>query len=276
MAACRRSLLLARYRTGILTPARLLSDGEPTTFKPPVKPLIIDKSVSQESQKRFLSPEFIPPRSRKSPLKYYMERQDMIERRKVLNIPEFYVGSIVAVTMADPHANKKSNRFVGLCIERSGHGLGGTFLLRNVIDGQGVEIRYELYNPLIQEIQVLKLEKRVDEKLLYLRDALPEYSTIDVNMKPALSMGLEVPVNKMQVRMKPRPWSKRWEQEKHNIKGINFDYYLLEKHKVRAKKSAKPWQKFDMLMEYDTSKIEKAILEEINQKLSQDSSRTGA
>ncbi|XP_069830104.1 large ribosomal subunit protein bL19m [Dendropsophus ebraccatus] len=267
MAACRRSLLLARYRAGILTPARLLSDGEPTGFKPPVKPLIIDKTALQESQQRFLSPEFIPPRCRKIPLKFYMERQDMIERRKVLNIPEFYVGSILAVTVADPHASKKDNRFVGICIERSGHGLGATFLLRNVIDRQGVEIRYELYNPLIQEIQVLKLEKRVDDKLLYLRDALPEYSTFDVNMKPVPCLDPEVPVSKIQVKMKPRPWSKRWEQMKHNIKGINFDYYLLDKHKERAKKSAKPWEKFDMLKEYDTSKIEKEILEEVNQKL---------
>ncbi|CAJ0968539.1 unnamed protein product [Ranitomeya imitator] len=131
------------YRTigkqlGTLTPARLLSDGESTTFKPPVKPIIIDKKASEESQKRFLSPEFIPPRSRKKPLKYYLERQDMIERRKVINIPEFYVGSILAVSVADPHASGKLNRFVGLCIDRSGHGLGATFLLRNIIDGQGV------------------------------------------------------------------------------------------------------------------------------------------
>jgi hypothetical protein len=41
---------------------------------------------------RFLSPEFIPPRQRINPLKFAIERKDMIQRRKVLNIPEFYVG----------------------------------------------------------------------------------------------------------------------------------------------------------------------------------------
>ncbi|KAG9464943.1 hypothetical protein GDO78_019157 [Eleutherodactylus coqui] len=220
---------------------------------------------------RFLSPEFIPPRSRKLPLKFYVERQDMIERRKVLNIPEFYVGSILAVTVADPQMNGKQKKFTGICIERKGHGLGATFMLRNIIDGQGVEIKYDLYSPLIQEIQVLKLEKRVDDKLLYLRDALPEYSTIDVDMKPVLCLDIEVPVNLMQVKMRPRPWSKRWEQEKHNIKGINFDLYLTDKHKERAKKSARPWVKYDMLKIYDTSKIEKEILEEVRQKLSQPS-----
>lgn len=42
--------------------------------------------------KRFLSPEFIPPRQRTDPLKFFVERKDMIRRRKVLNIPEFYAG----------------------------------------------------------------------------------------------------------------------------------------------------------------------------------------
>ncbi|XP_018430965.1 PREDICTED: 39S ribosomal protein L19, mitochondrial [Nanorana parkeri] len=267
MAACRRSVLLARYRTGFLMPARLLSDGEPTKFQPPSKPLFIDKLALQESQRRFLSPEFIPPRRRKDPLCFQIERDEMIKRRGTFNIPEFYVGSILAVTMSDPHASGKLHRFVGICIQRSGHGLGATFVLRNVIEGQGVEIRYDMYSPQVHEIQVLKLEKRLDNKLMYLRDALPEYSTFDVNMKPVPFLHSEVPVNTMQVQMKPRPWSRRWEQHRFNIKGIQFEQYLLEKHKQKAKKSAKPWEEFDMLKEYDTTKIEQEIFEELEQKL---------
>lgn len=63
---------------------------------------------------------------------------------------------------------------------------------------QGVEIRYELYNPRIQSIEVLKLEKRLDDNLMYLRDALPEYSTFDMNMKPVSRLAHEeIPVNKV-------------------------------------------------------------------------------
>lgn len=66
--------------------------------------------------------------------------------------------------------------------------------------GPGVEICYELYSPRIQKIEVLKLEKRLDDNLMYLRDALPEYSTVDPDMKPALlSPTGEVPVNKVRV-----------------------------------------------------------------------------
>lgn len=257
-------------------PARFLADGESTKFQPPVKPVFIDKKALPESQRRFLSPEFIPRRCRKDPLYFRIERDDMIERRKTFNIPEFYVGSILAVTMSDPHAGGKLHRFVGLCIQRSGKGLGATFVLRNVIEGQGVEMRYDLYSPRMHEIQVLKLEKRLDSNLMYLRDALPEYSKFDVDMKPVMLLGSEVPVNAIQVQMKPRPWSKRWEQEKFNIKGIRFEQYLLEKHIKRAKKSAKPWQKFDMLKEYDTTKIEQDILQEIDQKMAKSKAKLDA
>lgn len=41
------------------------------------------------------------------------------------------------MTMADPNASAKTNRFVGICIQRGGKGLGATFVLRNVIDSQG-------------------------------------------------------------------------------------------------------------------------------------------
>uniref|UniRef100_A0A8D2IRF8 Large ribosomal subunit protein bL19m n=2 Tax=Varanus komodoensis TaxID=61221 RepID=A0A8D2IRF8_VARKO len=243
-------------------------DGEPVKFKPPPKPIIIDESKSQAAQQKFLSPEFIPPRQRTNPLKFYIERREMIQRRKVMNIPEFYVGSILAVSAADPHSNGKSSTFVGLCIQRSGKGLGATFILRNVIEGQGIEICYELYNPLIQEIKVLKLEKRLDDNLMYLRDALPQYSTVDVNMTSLPpSVNEEVPVNQIKVKMKPRPWSKHWEHPKFNIKGIDFDLYLSEKDKARVEKWKMPWREFDMMLEYDTSNIEKLIWDEVNEEL---------
>lgn len=68
----------------------------------------------------------------------------------------------------------------------------------HVFLGSGVEICYELYSPRIQQIEVLKLEKRLDDNLMYLRDALPEYCTVDPDMKPEpISPTGEVPVNKV-------------------------------------------------------------------------------
>ncbi|XP_078300768.1 large ribosomal subunit protein bL19m [Panthera onca] len=252
-----------RARVG---PSRQQSTGpsEPGAFKPPPKPVIVDKRGPPRQERRFLSPEFIPPRGRTNPLKFQMERKDMLERRKILHIPEFYVGSILRVTTADPYASGKTSRFLGICIQRSGAGLGATFILRNTIEGQGVEICFELYNPRIQEIQVVKLEKRLDDSLLYLRDALPEYSTFDMNMKPVVQeTSHDVPVNQLKVKMKPKPWSKRWERPKFNIKGIRFDLCLTEEQMKEAQKWSQPWLEFDMMREYDTSKIEAAIWDEI-------------
>lgn len=49
----------------------------------------------------------------RNPVREKLERLDMIDRRTQIEIPEFYVGSILAVTSSDPHAAGKVSRFVG-------------------------------------------------------------------------------------------------------------------------------------------------------------------
>lgn len=124
-----------------------------------------NNKIEQNEQKgmitnryRFMYPEFLPdpdPKYRNA-LREKLERMDMLARRSHIAIPEFYVGSILAVTYSEPHAPGKVNKFVGLCIQREGCGLRSTFLLRNVVDNQGVEVLYELYDPAIQKIECLR------------------------------------------------------------------------------------------------------------------------
>lgn len=60
---------------------------------------------------------------------------------------------------------------------------------------------YELYNPTILKIEIIKLEKRLDDDLSYLIDALPEYSTFDPHMEPVMHpAGSPIPVNCVKVR----------------------------------------------------------------------------
>ncbi|OWR52497.1 hypothetical protein KGM_212020 [Danaus plexippus plexippus] len=203
-------------------------------------------------QYRHVYPEFLPdpnPKFRNS-LREKLERADMLKRRSQVDIPEFYVGTILAVTISDPHAQGKTNKFVGICIERKGCGLRAEFTLRNVIDHQGIEVRYDLYDPTIQNIQVLRLEKRLDDKLLYLRDALPEYCTFPIDMDPEiLPEGSPVPVNTVQVKLKPRPWLERWERQE--LKGVsNIEEHLKEKDRVRRELRKTPWEKFDLMKDY--------------------------
>lgn len=68
-----------------------------------------------------------------------------------------------------------------------------------------MEIQFRLYDPTIQKIQVLRLEKRLDDELFYLRDALPEYSTFPLDMEPEVlsESNRTVPVNPLKVGLLP-------------------------------------------------------------------------
>nr|SVE74485.1 EOG090X0F2L [Daphnia barbata] len=199
---------------------------------------------------RFMYPEFLPDPAmeRRNRLREKLERIDMLQRRSVVEIPEFYTGSIMAVTVADTNSPSKVARFVGICIQRGGSGLRAWFILRNVVDKQGVEILYEMYCPLIQKIEVLRLERRLDESLLYLRDALPEYSTFPFDMEPERRLNNSaVPLNPIKVKLRPRPWLERWErQDLQGVENLNLPQRFYD----RAKEVAKPWEKYDLMLQY--------------------------
>ncbi|GFY01710.1 39S ribosomal protein L19, mitochondrial [Trichonephila clavipes] len=182
-----------------------------------------------------------------------LERQDMLKRRAVIDIPEFYVGSILAVTASDAFAPGKENRFVGICIGRTYCGLRATFTLRNIVDQQGVEIMYDLYNPTLLSIEVLRLEKRLDEHLYYLRDAPPEYSVFPFDMEPEFRVeGEPVIVNPIKVKLNPPPWCMKWEV--WDLKGIEpIEEDLHWKRKRNLRKLIAPVQhvdKYDLMKEY--------------------------
>ena len=201
---------------------------------------------------RFAYPEFLPVSNveLRNPIKDKVMREDMIKRRTVIEIPEFYVGSILAVTITDHWASGKISKFVGICIERNGQGVFANFTLRNRVDNQGVEIRYDLYNPTIQEIQVLRLEKRLDDQLLYLRDALPKYSEFPFDMMPdpPRKLGEPVPINPLQVDMKPWPWTKKWEFK--NLKGIKKLPDLPDYNYINKWKSINELEHLDLMHQY--------------------------
>lgn len=195
-------------------------------------------------------PEFLPNPINNSPFLVHRCIDDMLARRTVIEIPEFYVGSILAVTVSDRYSETKRSKFVGICIHRTGQLTHANFTLRNIIDGMGCEIRYDLYNPLILSIEVLKLEKRLDDNLMYLRDALPEYSTIPEDFRPtSLPEGSEVPINETLVKMKPKPWTRRWEN--WLLKGVEKLEDIPQLFAERVKKLEEdPVYSYDLMLEY--------------------------
>ena len=198
-------------------------------------------------------PEFLPPDDPRyrHPVLHRIERRDMLLRREHIEIPEFYVGSILAVVISDPNAPGKTSRFVGICISRDGNGTRASFTLRNYIEHEGVEIRYDMYNPTIRSIEVLRLEKRLDDHLLYLRDADPEFSTFpfDMEVEPHPA-GQPVPVNPLKVRMKPWPWTQAWEVEYPHILGIEKLENVPDCYYHRSRKSHVRSEKYDLMLDY--------------------------
>jgi len=63
---------------------------------------------------RMQYPEFLPNPTVKwrNVVREKLEREDMLKRRRNIDIPEFYVGSIMAVTSSDKHVAVKTKRYV--------------------------------------------------------------------------------------------------------------------------------------------------------------------
>lgn len=134
------------------------------------------------------------PKEASTNLLDFLNRSDVIKRRINSHIPFFTPGSFVSVTKSDPCSPSGESNFAGICISRRKiKQLGSTFVLRNVINGIGVEMMYELYSPAMKEIKVLKLERRVRAKLYYLRDKPLKYSTVNEKMEPVKSPERRIP-----------------------------------------------------------------------------------
>lgn len=133
--------------------------------------------------------------------------------------------------IANPFFTEKEKRFVGIVIDRGGAGLRAWMLVRNVVNGAGVEYMFDLYSPLVKDVEVLRLERRLDEQLNYLKDCHPMYSTFPFDMPTELvPEGQPVPVNDIVVPLGPTPWSRRWELYSDRLQGYTFDGETLHRN----------------------------------------------
>ena len=60
-------------------------------------------------------------------------------------------------------------RFLGIVTERGGSGLAAFARVRNVVERVGVEFVYNLYSPTVHKVEVLRLQKSMDDDMLFLR-----------------------------------------------------------------------------------------------------------
>jgi large subunit ribosomal protein L19 len=116
-----------------------------------------------------------------------IEREQMDAVLKQRRIPEFGPGDTLKVMVrvqevaeVDPKDKKKAKKdapkvtfrlqaYEGVCIARSGNGINGSFTVRKISYGEGVERVFPLFSPMVAEVEVLRRGKVRRAKLYYLR-----------------------------------------------------------------------------------------------------------
>ena len=88
------------------------------------------------------------------------------------HLPDIRPGDTVRVTQKVKEGDKnRMVKFEGLVLARKhGQGISGTFTVRKVIDGIGVERIYPIHSPTIEKIEILRRSKVRRAKLYYIRD----------------------------------------------------------------------------------------------------------
>ena len=77
---------------------------------------------SAASDLLYTVPELVPTTywGHRDSVREALERVDLAKRRATTKIPEFYVGSLLSVTVADNLSPTKQTKFVGICISKVG------------------------------------------------------------------------------------------------------------------------------------------------------------
>jgi large subunit ribosomal protein L19 len=101
-----------------------------------------------------------------------MDFVKLIEQREIKTTPpEFRVGDSVKVHVKVTEGEKdRIQIFQGMVIAMKGGGVSGTFTVRKISDGIGVERIFPLHSPIIGKIEVVRRGRVRRAKLYYLRE----------------------------------------------------------------------------------------------------------
>lgn len=86
-------------------------------------------------------------------------------------IPAFGAGDTIKVNVKIKEGSRERvQTYEGVCIARKGTGLGGSFTVRKISFGEGVERTFPLLSPRIESIELVRRGSVRRAKLYYLRD----------------------------------------------------------------------------------------------------------
>ncbi len=88
-------------------------------------------------------------------------------------IPDFNVGDIIKMTIKAVEADKiRLHPFEGIVIRKTGRGLRGTFTVRKVSFGEGVERVFPIHSPTIATLKIISRGETRRARLYYLREKI--------------------------------------------------------------------------------------------------------
>ena len=97
------------------------------------------------------------------------EEARLLENGKV--IPDFSAGDTLVVQVRITEGTRtRLQAFEGVCIGRSGSGINENFTVRKISYGEGVERVFQVFSPLVEEIEIKRKGKVRRAKLYYLRE----------------------------------------------------------------------------------------------------------
>lgn len=95
------------------------------------------------------------------------------------DLPDFSVGDTVKMKIKVQEADKiRIHPFEGTIIRKTGRGLKGSFTVRKISFGEGVEKSFPLHSPVIESLSVISKGIIKRSKLYYLRNRVGKKSRV--------------------------------------------------------------------------------------------------
>ncbi len=96
---------------------------------------------------------------------------DAVESKSLKKkVPHFEIGDIVDVHCRIKEGDKERTQiFTGTVIARKGRGINETFIVRRIVNNEGVERIFPLHSPNVLDVKAIRRGKTRRAKLYYLR-----------------------------------------------------------------------------------------------------------
>ncbi len=104
------------------------------------------------------------------------------------DVPEFEVGDTIKMKIKVQEADKvRLHPFEGIVISKTGRGIRGTFTVRKISFGEGVERVFPYNSPVIESLKVISKGSVKRSKLYYLRNQLGNKAKVKTEAVPIVN-----------------------------------------------------------------------------------------